>query len=346
MRNLNLLFNKTYYDCLGQSDENAHFDKVNKALFSTAFEEGDYRESELKGQDGFCSFCMKTSYPGMLIGVGYAHGAGIDGADDDINLGFSFDYTSGQPYIPGSTVKGVLRHTAKLFAENSKDVIDAIFESGNDIFLDAVIIRPDTGGHILGEDYITPHKDAIKNPVPIKMMKILPDVIFEFRFILRDDEAGTADEKRKFFIKLLTLSGVGAKTHTGYGALEHIEYSDVEKRPFGKAGNESEAKTARSASSDKAHKSVPAAEETISAVNGTPEVGKVYTGTVRNITNFGAFVRIDGTKKEGLVHISQIADTRVENVNDFLSIGEKVKIKVLEIKADGKISLSIKQAGK
>ena len=73
------------------------------------------------------------------------------------------------------------------------------------------------------------------------------------------------------------------------------------------------------------------------------EVGAVVEGTVTGITKFGAFVRLpDG--RSGLVHISEIANTYVNDVNEFLKLGDKVKVRVLAITPDGKINLSIKKA--
>ena len=72
-------------------------------------------------------------------------------------------------------------------------------------------------------------------------------------------------------------------------------------------------------------------------------VGKVVKGTVTGITNFGAFVQLPGGKS-GLVHISEISDDYVEKVTDYLKKGQKIKVKVLSITKDGKISLSRKDA--
>ena len=72
-------------------------------------------------------------------------------------------------------------------------------------------------------------------------------------------------------------------------------------------------------------------------------VGKVVEGTVTGITNFGAFIQLpDGDS--GLVHISEISDDYVEKVTDYLKKDQRVKVKVLSISKDGKISLSIRQA--
>ncbi|AYE34480.1 S1 domain-containing RNA-binding protein [Clostridium septicum] len=70
--------------------------------------------------------------------------------------------------------------------------------------------------------------------------------------------------------------------------------------------------------------------------------GKILEGTVVNITNFGAFVEIEG--KTGLVHISEVADSFVKDIRQHLKEQDKVKVKVISIDDNGKISLSIKQA--
>jgi len=71
------------------------------------------------------------------------------------------------------------------------------------------------------------------------------------------------------------------------------------------------------------------------------EVGKVYTGKVVNLVDFGAFVNFMGGK-DGLVHVSEIKNERVERVADVLSEGQEVKVKVLEIDQRGKVRLSMR----
>jgi polyribonucleotide nucleotidyltransferase len=80
----------------------------------------------------------------------------------------------------------------------------------------------------------------------------------------------------------------------------------------------------------------------VQEVTAEVEVGTVYEGTVARIVDFGAFVNIlPGT--DGLVHISQIAHERVENVGDHLTEGQVVKVKVLDVDQRGRIKLSIKE---
>ena len=92
-------------------------------------------------------------------------------------------------------------------------------------------------------------------------------------------------------------------------------------------------------SSDKAASEV--ARKRIEELTADIEVGRVYEGRVAKLMDFGAFVNIL-PGKDGLVHISQISNERVENVSDKLTEGEYVKVKVLEIDKQGRVRLSMK----
>ena len=82
--------------------------------------------------------------------------------------------------------------------------------------------------------------------------------------------------------------------------------------------------------------------EMVNAITAEAEVGKLYHGKVARVVDFGAFVTIL-PGKDGLVHISQIARQRVENVNEFLEEGQEVLVKCLDLDARGRIKLSIKE---
>ncbi|MFQ5455666.1 MAG: polyribonucleotide nucleotidyltransferase [Nitrospirota bacterium] len=84
------------------------------------------------------------------------------------------------------------------------------------------------------------------------------------------------------------------------------------------------------------------AMEIIHKITEDPEVGKIYLGKVKKVTDFGAFVEIL-PNTDGLVHISQLANYRVKNVEDEVSEGDEVMVKVLEIDRQGKIRLSRKE---
>ena len=81
--------------------------------------------------------------------------------------------------------------------------------------------------------------------------------------------------------------------------------------------------------------------ERINALTEEPEVNKIYTGKVANIVEFGAFVTIM-PGRDGLVHISEISEERVEKVSDYFVEGEEIKVKVLEVDRQGKIRLTMK----
>ena len=192
-------------------------------------------------------FDLTTTYPGLLIGSGLAHGTGMD---HDLKIGLSFDYTTGLPYVAGSAVKGVLRSLfpslakeiskedklridylnekcqKKLSADEWKKLTAMLFDANRVgtapsrvLFFDAMIIgSTNQSGQILGDDFITPHKSPIKNPIPLQFLKVLPGVTFRFAFRM-DNRVGklTVEQVGALFRAILLDVGVGAKTNVGYG---------------------------------------------------------------------------------------------------------------------------------
>ena len=189
----------------------------------------------LEALPGYGTFKLKTTYQGLIMGTGYLHAHGTKDKDKDsqsakdsafrdaLKLGFSFDYTTGLPYLPGSSVKGTIRSlfpsgdaeaTDTLFSNkctlvglllaqasaqtsegklaiSAKDVLElrgALFDYGA-TFLDAFPCLADNKP-ILALDYITPHHgdekmDVLADPNPIlQMLKVRAGVPFEFRFVL------------------------------------------------------------------------------------------------------------------------------------------------------------------
>jgi len=88
--------------------------------------------------------------------------------------------------------------------------------------------------------------------------------------------------------------------------------------------------------------SINIAKQMVEDIVAEPEVGKVYTGKVVKIVEFGAFVNFMGAR-DGLLHVSQISQKRVENVSDVLSEGQEVQVKVLDVDRAGKVKLSMKE---
>ena len=88
--------------------------------------------------------------------------------------------------------------------------------------------------------------------------------------------------------------------------------------------------------------SIEAAKERIKKIVAIPEVGEVYNGKVKSIVSFGAFIEIL-PGKEGLLHISEIDWKRVEDVNNYLKVGQMVDVKLIGIDTStGKLKLSRK----
>ncbi|MEC8837933.1 MAG: S1 RNA-binding domain-containing protein, partial [Pseudomonadota bacterium] len=86
---------------------------------------------------------------------------------------------------------------------------------------------------------------------------------------------------------------------------------------------------------------IAAAKAWIEGIVEEAEVGKIYNGKVVNIVDFGAFVNFMGGK-DGLVHVSEMKNERVEKPTDVVSEGQEVKVKVLEIDNRGKVRLSMR----
>ena len=82
--------------------------------------------------------------------------------------------------------------------------------------------------------------------------------------------------------------------------------------------------------------------EWIKGIVEEPEIGKIYEGKVVKLMDFGAFVNFMGSK-DGLVHISQLKNERVEKVSDVINEGDVVKVKVLDVDSRGKVKLSMKE---
>src|SRR5690606_10591035 len=89
--------------------------------------------------------------------------------------------------------------------------------------------------------------------------------------------------------------------------------------------------------------SIDAAVKWVKDITTKPEIGTIYQGTVVKLMDFGAFVEfLPG--RDGMVHVSEIADHRVEKVSDELSEGDKVTVKLIAIDDRGRYNLSIKRA--
>ena len=236
--NLGWLFYKDYFNDLDytnlKSDRNQK--KIEEKINTLINTKPDTQKSQELGQH---SFEATTVYPGLLLGSGYAHE--LPDVKSQAILGFHFDYTTGLPVIPGSTIKGVLRsafaHASYIREIAKDDTLDVealekeIFDN-EDIFFDATIVNYTQ--QILGDDYITPHKSPYKDPIPLRFIKVMPGVTFRFEFKLNDGKSMDADSKLLLFAQILSDLGVGAKTNVGYGQFDEKFVTkikrDVEKQ--------------------------------------------------------------------------------------------------------------------
>jgi CRISPR-associated protein Cmr6 len=221
---------------------------------------------------GNIHFKATTRYPGLVLGTGYPHE--LPDLNGQAILGFFFDYTTGLPILPGSSVKGVLRNAfahpdfiasllKKLTGDKwsteevrtlERDIFgnatdDSEVTPGRDIFYDAVIVS--AIGRILADDYLTPHGDSItEEPIPLRFIKVAPGVSFRFDFELHDTELDgkvlTIAQKRSLFIELLELLGIGAKTNVGYGHLADFQKIQTEEERKAETARELESKIRKS----------------------------------------------------------------------------------------------------
>lgn len=243
--NMNYIFHVEYFEHLqewlnGENEANLYNKGIERFQFTVASP-----TEEWKNIEGYRSFSLKTCYPGLLIGTGNPHDISVKAA---IKGGFSFDPVTGLPYVPGSSLKGVLRscfpsgkdkerageHEAYIRSLiemikakdqeaptfDVKALENHIFEN-NDVFFGGYPCEY-RGKNLLAMEYITPHnKGKFANPVPISMIKVKPDVSFEFGFLFTDyvenGNVFSAEDKLELMKLLILDMGIGAKTNVGFG---------------------------------------------------------------------------------------------------------------------------------
>lgn len=246
--NLSWFFNVEYFDGAFEARSDM---KIPNNILRAARPKSKGTSAE--AMDGQTSFSLQVEYPGLMAGVGYPHAAGVEG---EVCAGCSLDYVTGLPYIPGSSIKGLLRsafkHKAyiKELLEDEEADIEAIEENifeNSDIFLDSFPVDGMCNG-VLDIESITPHHNtplgALSEPIPLTFVKVKPDVIFEFRFILKGSDIITAEKKLELFKQIILDLGIGAKTNVGFGrftdeikpvipvAAPRVQKASSERPPF------------------------------------------------------------------------------------------------------------------
>ncbi len=250
---------------------------------------------------GNTSICLNTTYPGLLLGTGYSHDykAGTEEVTEEgFKIGFYFDYTTGMPVIPGTSVKGMLRSgfpqkvvaskngrnkKPKYIQEKTKFVTEELKALGvteeieidilereifdglrpqknekgeiikddageikfkpfsvykRDTFFEAIPVDIHNTNNVLFEDdALAVHKvNLLKNPTPIKFLKVAPNVEYQFHLKLFPSEIYpciTAEIKRSLFEVIILTFGIGAKTNVGYGQFTNSNSQEAQNHENG-----------------------------------------------------------------------------------------------------------------
>lgn len=257
---------------------------INKSILRYPLQKIDFKDCYKD------TFILQTVYPGLLMGTGYSHD--YKASDEDITLegfkiGFYFDFTTGMPVIPGSSVKGLLRSCFPQRVVKSKnkknkkpkhstekekfikselvklgvkenidiDILECEIFDGRrpqkdennslvrdekgrinykpfsvyqrDLFFEAIPMKVNNTKKVLFEDdSLAVHgENLLKNPIPIKFLKVAPGVQYQFNFKLFNSVFYpniTAEIKLKLFRQILLTIGIGAKTNVGYGQFKEV----------------------------------------------------------------------------------------------------------------------------
>ncbi len=232
-KNLSWAFNVEYFDELFKAEKENRGKKQKESKLEDTLKDLNEKLKTIEIKickpeiPNFSSFGLKVEYPGLMAGTGYPHGTGR--FKGEITGGFSLDYVTGSPYLPGSSVKGVLRSAFK-HPEYIRELLDdhgeadiknlesEIFD-GADVFLDAYP-SGELAKDIIELENITPHHSKalgeLNNPDILTFLKVKPGYIFEFRFILKEGTI-SAESKLELFKQILLDFGAGAKTNVGFG---------------------------------------------------------------------------------------------------------------------------------
>ncbi len=418
VKNPGLAFNKWVFHRLNASNgagfkgdtKTLHLELLRLPLDQTAVNQLDFKSVFNDDIRKFSAPELTVTWPGLLTGLGYGHGAKTEAGntshplETEMKNGFFFDFTTGIPVLPGSSVKGILRSffpgrftkeriggekkvtaikkaveeriievlnkevptDGGWYPDKVKKLEDIIFEGKNgkdkegndiylpsskqDIFLDAypcegveadVFVenppKPVKIGNLvqklfLGEDVITPHRHPLKDPVPLKHLKILPGVKMKFQFLL-NDLGMPAKDKEKLFRYLLCLGGVGAKSSVGFGQLTdaltrspesfysddwYINFDDLDTKGW----EGYDAKSPKPSNGDVKSTSVV---DTQSGNNTWPElnslkVGDLIGGTVLNCSSGSMTIALhvkgvnSALKISGKMELKSILQLKIKNV--------------------------------
>lgn len=362
--NLGWYFYKKYYSQITNSNPG---DFLNKSTYMINSRLPTIGSAGIESLPKYNQFDLTTTYPGLLIGSGYQHESG---GDNEFKIGFFFDYTSGLPLIPGSSVKGMLKSCfpirkikekqqeklefikelaekiSSLTISNDKvfELCEEIFEGeiindkqkykvpiyDRDLFMDGVISPSNYANKkFMGSDYITPHKNPLQDPLPIMFIKVLPEIVFRFQFVLHDSKsvAGfTAKHKEALFKELILQFGIGAKTNVGYGQFTTdipIQKSDTNEMYAELMGDLPKAVQQQVLPDDYIH------------VNANEKLksGKVFDGKIVGIDednkNFTVSFKVEGVLEECSIVRKKFKKDKEKSMDlSLLKLESQVKVKI------------------
>lgn len=226
--NMHHYFNLGYYDFLDKpKDLNeilADVDRDYQTIFNEkhqAITKYDYSEIKTTWLEDVSSHVLEgtVQYPGLIMGVGNAHSLGTKG---EIVMGFSFDYVTGLPYLPGSSLKGILKdkfqygeyildllkninglkvdlptdeiekefYISNVVKAIIQDMFGDEYAPGKDIFMDSYVQLHDNSKEMLKMDYLAPHKQdkdakSLFEVNILTMLRVAPKTKIKLNFILR-----------------------------------------------------------------------------------------------------------------------------------------------------------------
>jgi CRISPR-associated protein Cmr6 len=206
-----LTLNKNDNKIKAESVNLPDFKKINSSLIH--LEQIKFCKS-LEEHYHFLTFYAKLKTP-LITGIGYPHIS---------EVGMTFDHTTGLPYMPASSIKGLTRFYSDLKNENI--VFGSTEKKGEVIFLDAFPYN----NIELKKDILTPHfnnedENIFKytSPNPIQFLCVKEGCSFIFRFLVSKQKENLLEEIKNAYKEILLNEGIGAKTSVGYGFFEEIE---------------------------------------------------------------------------------------------------------------------------
>lgn len=250
--NLNYAYNWEYMHRLVDGQEEEIVKNLNEEIYEIAAKKQvEYCNSvnTLIEKTNADVLYFKVEYPGLLVGLGNPHEVVIEKKNKgQLALGFSLDYVTGMPYIPGSSLKGLMHSV--LNNTDAKDYLKNIGCAAADKFVKEYLgtSKDGIGGDVfygvypvgrcnekikrlMGQETIAPHLDEngkpsqIKNPKAISFMKIMPGTIVAVLIKYKEDKF--VNERKSIYNSIIKDMGIGAKTNVGFGLVSNVSAEEI-----------------------------------------------------------------------------------------------------------------------